>query len=424
MDKIRCVVLSPRNSSVKRLRLLYLGFAFPPGVAALNPGLNPAGHALETQMMIELREHFEVRSAGVLPLDPPSIEAADPASGIVHDVILLEKAPELYHRFRSLACLKAQYRRWGASGWEPDAVLVYNLSPIYNQFLLWLRRHPHCPKLVLLLLDSPSLGVPMHRWKRFRRRFKPMYTPDYDMIWRFDACIGLSRTTEKYFRPRQVPFLWMPGGCTPARAAQADENVFEERNGSMRLGYFGALAEHAGVRPLIDTLLSARVPASLEICGYGKLGETVSAMATQNPRIKFRGLLTPADCLSFGRSCDVLVNPRPASYGNENNFSSKLFDYSLAGRAILTSKLSGVEDVLGPEAFYFDPEDFNRSLGKNLLYLASISRSELDRRGAAIQERVISHFSWPKQGARLASFLIQVCLGQPSRAQVPEAIAA
>jgi hypothetical protein len=417
-------VLSQRNSSRKRLRLLYLGFAFPSGVAELNPGLNPAGHALETQMMAELREHFEVRSAGVLPLAPPAIEAADPASGIAHDVILVEKPPELYHRFRSLACLKAQYRHWRASGWEPDTVLVYNLSPIYNQFLLWLRRHQNRPKLVLLLLDSPNLGVQMRRWKRFRRRFKPMYTPDSDMIWRFDACVGLSRTTEKYFRPRQVPFLWMPGGCSPARAALASENLFEHRNGSMRLGYFGALAEHAGVRPLIDTLLAAQIPASLEICGYGKLGETVSTLATQNTRLKFHGLLTPADCLSFGRSCDVLVNPRPASHGNENNFSSKLFDYALAGRAILTSKLSGVEEVLGPEAFYFDPHDFTRNLRGSLQLLANTSRPELDRRGAAIQQRVLSSFSWTKQGARLASFLTQVCTGGHSSAQEPEALAA
>jgi hypothetical protein len=376
-------------------------------------------------MIEELRDHFEVRSAGVLPLEPPLVATADPSSGIAHDIILLEKPPELFHRFRSLGCLKAQYRRWRTSGWEPDVVLVYNLSPIYNQFLLWLRRHPKPPKLALLLLDSPNLGVPMHRWKRFRRRFKPMYTPDGDMIWTFDACIGLSITTEKYFRPRNVPFLWMPGGCTPARAEHFEDNsCFSERNGSMRLGYFGALAEHAGVRPLIDTVLSAQIPACLEICGYGRLSETVSALADQHARLKFHGLLTPSDCLSFGRSCDVLVNPRPASHGNENNFSSKLFEYALAGRSILTSKLSGVEDVLGPDAFYFDPHDFQESLRENLYMLANTPRAELDRRGAAVQQHVTSRFSWAKQGGRLAAFLRQVCTGEIIKDELPQAIAA
>jgi glycosyltransferase involved in cell wall biosynthesis len=362
-----------------------------------------------------------VRSAGVLPLEPPSLQMADPKSGIPHDIILLEKPPELYHRFRSLACLKAQYRHWRSTGWEPDVVLVYNMSPIYNQFLRWLRRYPSCPKLVLLLLDSPNLGVPTRPWKQFRRRFKPMYTPDSDMIWRFDAGVGLSKITERYFRPRNVPFLWMPGGCSPSRACPQDRSGFRQRNGSVRLGYFGALADHAGIRPLVDTVLTAKVPATLEICGYGKLSDTLKALADENSRLKFHGLLTPADCLQFGLTCDVLVNPRPATHGNENNFSSKLFEYALTGRSILTSNLSGAEEVLGPQAYYFDPRDFDRSLRENLFALTNTSRMELDRRGEAIRQRVVSEFCWTKQGQRLANFLQQICTGKAAGLEEPAA---
>jgi glycosyltransferase involved in cell wall biosynthesis len=287
--------------------------------------------------------------------------------------------------------------------------MVYNLSPIYNQFLLWLRKQTKCPKLVLLLLDSPNLGVPQQRWKTFRRRFKPMYTPDSEMLGRFDACVGLSKVTEKYFGPRQVPFLWMPGGCNPKRAATVDSARFPARNGSLRLGYFGCLSEHAGVRPLVETVLGSGVSATVEICGYGRLDDKLSRVASQDPRLKFHGLRTPDDCLAFGQSCDVLVNPRPATHGNENNFSSKLFDYALTGRAILTSRLSGAEDVLGPEAFYFDPQSFEPSLQQALVTLAASSRAELDRRGQAIRSQVTSQFSWNRQGARLASFLQGLC---------------
>jgi glycosyltransferase involved in cell wall biosynthesis len=251
-----------------------------------------------------------------------------------------------------------------------------------------------------------------------------MYTPDCDMIWRFDACIGLSKTTERYFIPRKVPFLWMPGACTPSRARFSNYGSFPERNGVVRLGYFGALADHAGVEPLIESVLATHLPVSLEICGYGKLADAVRATAERDTRIKFHGLLTPAQCLSFGRACDVLVNPRPATHGNENNFSSKLFDYALAGRSILTSNLSGVEEVLGPDAFYFDPHDFNKNLRKNLATLARTHRSELDRRGTSVQQHVLSDFSWSRQGARLANFLTQVCNGLSPIEEPSEALAA
>jgi glycosyltransferase involved in cell wall biosynthesis len=401
-------------------RLLYLGFAFPPGVASLYPNLNPAGHALETQMISQLRRHFDIRSVGVLPVEPPEFEAANPASGIAHDLLLLDKPPELCHRLHSLTRLKNQYRAWRRTGWEPDLVVVYNLSPIYNQFIVWLRGQSKSPKLVLLLLDSADLGQKTRWLKQVRRRFKPMFTPDAEMISCFDACVGLSRTVEQYFQPRQIPFLWMPGGCTPGRAITNGASTAPfERQDSPKFGYFGALGAHAGVKPLVETFLKSNIAGTLEICGYGKGGDSLAAFNNGHERIRYHGLLSPAECLRFGRSCDVLINPRPISHGNENNFASKLFEYALCGRAILTSRLSGADSVLGPEALYFDPRDFEPSLREAFEAIATIPRTELDRRGAAIQERITGTFSWESQAARLAGFLKN--LDSPAAAVVERA---
>ncbi|HVV71999.1 MAG TPA: glycosyltransferase [Verrucomicrobiae bacterium] len=397
-------------------RLLYLGFAFPPGMAALHPSRNPAGHALETQMVNELRRYFEVRSVGILPIEPEPTELADPASGIEHELLLLEKAPEVWHRFNSFVRLQRQYRAWCASGWEPDAVLVYNLSPIYNQFLNWLRRQPCRPKLVLLLADSSNLGQKTRWLKQFRRRFKPMFTPDSEMIGRFDACVGLSRGVQKYFQPHQIPFLWMPGGCTPARAFRNHApRTSATASPGRRFGYFGALGAHSGVRQLIKAFQACETSATLEVCGYGKVNETLDALLRSHPRVIYHGLKSPDECLNFGRSCDVLVNPRPATHGNENNFASKLFDYALCGRAIMTTWLSGVQEVLGPEAFYLDAHNLEADLQRELARISGIPRRELKRRGEAIQARVLSNFSWPVQAYRMASFLREVC-GLPALA--------
>lgn len=396
----------------KPLRLLYLGFAFPPGVQALFPGINPAGHALETQMISHLRNFFEVRSVGLLPVAPPRWEAADPLSGVAHELVLVERPPELWYRLRSLAALKQQFRRWDAQGWAPDLVLVYNMSPVYNQFLLWLRRQHRAPKLVLLLLDSPYLGQKVPWLKRARRRLKPMYVSDDEMITRFDACAALSQATEKYFRPLGTPFIWLPGGCSPARALSKNGSV---RNGSrspVRFGYFGCLGAHAGVRQLVDAFVASGPSATLELCGYGKAADELAEIARREPRVKFLGLLTPEECLRFGRECDVLVNPRPATHGNENNFASKLFDYALSGSAILTSRLSGVENVLGPDAFYFDPHEFHTSLTEQLRQLAATPAYELARRGAAVQRKVLREFDWAEQAHKLAIFMENLVLPQ------------
>lgn len=363
-------------------------------------------------MVSELRRHFEIRSAGLLPFEPPErrSDAVDKASGIDHEIILVEKPPELVHRVRALNRLKSQYCAWQATGWQPDAVMVYNLSPVYNAFFTWLRRQPRCPKLILLLLDSPNLGQTLPWLKRFRRRFKPLYVPDSEMILRFDACAGLSQATEKYFAPRGIPFLWIPGGCTPARALLDEASCRPpERDAPIRFGYFGALGPYAGAKRLAEVFLERGIPGTLEVCGHGAGREDFERLAQAHPVLRFHGLLTPDESLRFGRGCDVLVNPRPLSHGNENNFASKLFDYALTGRAILTTQLSGVESVLGPEAYYFDAQDFTADLGRKLLELSGRPRMELNRRGLAIQRRILTEYSWEKQAARLASFITQVC---------------
>src|SRR5262249_46518044 len=110
-------------------------------------------------------------------------------------------------------------------------------------------------------------------------------------------------------------------------------------------------------------------------------------------------------------------------HGNQNNFPSKLFDYAMTATAILTSRLSGVENVLGPNAYYFDPFNFEGSISQSLRAIAGTSRSEILRRGAAMRDRVLGEFSWKKQGARLAEFMCNPA-GEHAGAEPARALAA
>jgi glycosyltransferase involved in cell wall biosynthesis len=392
-----------------KFRLLYLSFAFPPGLHLRYPSINPAGHGWETQMAAALRSHFDFRSVGILPFPVQELPAdADPASGIAHELLLVDQAPELWHRAVSLRQLKREYWGWRKLNWRPQAVLVYNLMPVYNQFIRWLRRQSERPKLVLLLLDSSQLGKELSPWKRLRYRLKPFAALDEDMLGQFDACIGLSAGTKKYAATRQQPFLWMPGACTPSRAPKPAPDA-QRAAGPMRFCYFGALAPHAGVLEMTKVFLQTAGESELHICGHGRQSAELEEMAKQSSRLKFHGLLPmPEDCLKFGQSCDVLVSPRPPGHGNENNVPSKLFEYALCGRAMVASRMSGIDEVLGPEAFYFEPDNYAATLRSALELSAKTSRAELHRRGTAISQRVMGEFNWPRQALRMAEFIQRV----------------
>ncbi|MCB1128773.1 MAG: glycosyltransferase, partial [Verrucomicrobiae bacterium] len=225
-----------------------------------------------------------------------------------------------------------------------------------------------------------------------------------------DAAIGFSRDTERFFALRGVPWHWMPGGVTAEGGCpEADRPA----SGPLTFAYFGALAEHAGILPLIEAFLASGVPGHLHICGHGQLGPIITTIAARSENLHFHGLLaTPDDCVAWARKFDVLVNPRPATWGNENNFPSKVFQYALAGRAILTTRLSGVEHVLGPGAVVIEPDPLVDNLKQAILATAQTDRIELRRRGEEIRQRVLGNYSWRRQARRVARFLERVAGGQ------------
>ena len=107
----------------------------------------------------------------------------------------------------------------------------------------------------------------------------------------------------------------------------------------------------------------------------------------------------------WAQKVDVLINPRLPIQGLENSFPSKIFDFGMTGKAILSTRLSGVDKVLGEEGIYLETEDFAGSLRQKLREVAAMDRTELQRRGTAIRERVLKEFNWDEQARRMIEFL-------------------
>lgn len=398
---------------ISPLRVLYLGISFPPGQADRYPGVNPAGHTFESGMLEELSGLCDLRTVTTLPVElgpEPASTSAASSVGWPHRLALLDAPPHALNRWRSVRKLRRWLVRQIHEGWAPDVVLSYNTMPIYNAFLRGLRGSDR-PSRVLLMLDSPQLGRRLSFAKRLRMKLKPFTDSEEAMLPLFDGCIGLSRDVERYFSPRKTPFLWMPGGCSRTRAALVPEGGVADHDPTrpLRFGYFGSLGPHAGPVELAKLFASMDSPHELVLCGYGKQAAELEELSRRHRGIRFDGWLeTAADTVRFGSSCDVLVNPRPPGHGNENNFPSKLFDYALCGRAVISTRLSGADAVLGPEAFYVDAAAYSESLLGMLRSAGACSAAELLRKGRAIRSHVMAGYSWSIQAARIVEFLDRV----------------
>ena len=394
----------PPHMTNHRLSLLYLGNAFPPGVTWVFRPLCVTASVYETRMVQALAAQVKISSVGLLPakiwghLDGPK----DDSGGLENELLLWDRKPELWHRWRSWRKLRRFYLEKTRRDGVPDVLLVRNLQPVYNHFVKWLRRQPGRPLIVLLLGDSGGLGEQISPSRRLRYQFKPMMLLDEESVLLYDACLVSGINAKRYFEPRGVPWIWIP--CA-FHCAYDPPPPDPGRAGPIQFGYFGALSDHSAILPLVRTFLDSGVPGSLHVCGHGPLAGELEQLAKRHPNFHFDGFLpTQADCLAWAQKVDVLINVRLPLWGQDNSAPSKVFEYGVAGKAILSTRTAGMDEILGSEGIYIETDHFEDSLRQKLRAVAAMERAELQRRAAIIRTRMLKEFNWDEQSRRIVEF--------------------
>jgi len=401
----------------RRLRLLYLGNAFPPGMAGENlvtadSFLTP--HLSETRLAQELSRLTEVATVGLLPGKSWKRlrEPRDDSPGLKHELVLWDRNPALWHRWSSWRKLRRLYLEKTRREGMPDVVLVRDLQHVYNHFVKWLHRQPQHPLIVLMLGDSGGLGEQIRWTRRWRYRFKPMQMLEDQAVLLYDACLISGPKARRYFDPRQVPWLWTPSAFNFNYEPPPPD---PHQSGPIRFGYFGTLSERSGVVTLANTFLNARLPGTLHVCGHGNSAEALKQLAKQNPNFHFDGFLPKqSDCLAWAQKVDVLINLRLPFWGQENSAPSKVFEYGAAGKAILSTRTSGMDEILGEEGIYIETDNFEESLRRKLEEVSAMDRAELQRRAKIIHDRITKNYSWSEQSRRIVEFLTRLVADRSS----------
>jgi glycosyltransferase involved in cell wall biosynthesis len=394
--------------SDRRLRLLYLGNAFPPGMAGENftnaaSFLTP--HLSETLLVNGLAELADVSSVGLLPGKgwKRLAMSKDNSPGLNHDLVLWDKNPALWHRWDSWQKLRSYYLEKVGRDEMPDVLVVRNLQHVFNHFVKWLRKQPKRPIIVLLLGDSGGLGEAIPPLRRFRYKFKPMQMLEHEAVLLYDACLVSGLNAKRFFEPRGVPWTWIPCGFH-FNYEPPPPNPTEK--GPIRFGYFGTLTERSGIRTLIKAFVDAKLPGTLHVCGHGQLSEELKELAQKHSNIIFDGFLPrQSDCLPWAQRIDVLVNLRLPYWGQDISAPSKVFEYGVAGKAILSTRTAGIDEILGKEGIYIETENFEESLRQKLIEISAMDRGELQRRAMIIRDRIVTNYSWAEQARRIVEFL-------------------
>jgi glycosyltransferase involved in cell wall biosynthesis len=221
-------------------------------------------------------------------------------------------------------------------------------------------------------------------------------------ISRFDGQIALTRMIVEDFAPH-VPALLLEGGVDTSEAGDVTPPAESER----RIVLFsGTLSEVNGTRLMLDAFSLIEDPAySLQIFGRGPLEDLVIAAATKDSRVEFRGFQPNAEILRSQRQATVLLNPRPTDHPiTKYTFPSKLLEYMLSGRPVITTRLAGISDDYFPHLFILEP-DTPQALAHLIERVCSMPEADIEAFGRNARQFVLRDKSWAHQGERVFAFL-------------------
>jgi glycosyltransferase involved in cell wall biosynthesis len=385
----------------RRLRLLYLGNAFPPGWG----GRLVHNHIYSGEVFLiqKLSRFAEVSSVGLLLKDfwPKRFEPTDDSPGLEHELMLYD-FPGRWHRWISWRKLRRYYLEKVKKEGMPDVLIVRNLQHVFNHFVQWLRRQPKRPVIVLLLGDSGGLDKKVNRWRRLRYKLKPIQMLEVESVLMYDAAILSGISAKRYFERRGIPWVWHPAVYKFEYTPPPPGN----ENGPIRFGYFGRLIKGYAAIQVVQIFLKAGIQGTLHVCGCGDQAEELEKLAKLHPNFHFDGFLAKeSDCLDWAQKVDVLINSRLPVDGQENSFPSKILEYGIAGKAILSTRVGGVYEAIGEDGIYFDAENFEESLLEKIREVSAMNRDELQRRAQAIRRRILSEFNADEQARRVFEFL-------------------
>jgi glycosyltransferase involved in cell wall biosynthesis len=226
-------------------------------------------------------------------------------------------------------------------------------------------------------------------------------------ISRFDGQISLTEMIVEDFAP-QVPALILEGGVDD-RETTAIEPAPAPADDDRRVILFsGTLNEINGTRLMLDAFALIEDPRyRLKVFGHGPVEHLVAHAAQRDPRVEHGGFLPNREILCEQRRATVLLNPRPSHQRiTRYTFPSKVLEYMLSGRPVITTRLPGIPSDYTPHLF-FVADETPRGLARTILDVCSRPDAELEAFGEAARRFVLANKTWRRQGERVFEFVSQ-----------------
>ncbi len=281
-----------------------------------------------------------------------------------------------------------------------DVLMLYDMYPNQGVPMAMLRKKVN-DRTVCLLADLSIGGVAKEEGlRKFLRRFY-----DGSTLSNMKKCnnyIVLNENAAKEFAPHSQ-YIVMDGGVEPSE--YPTETIGwdgKEKN----IIYTGALVDYSGIMNLIDAIaLLEDSSIVLDIYGDGFLKSEIEAIASQNPRIRYHGRVSNQEAMAAQQSAWLLANPRPTeSHIAQVTFPSKIFEYLMSGRPVMTTRLNGFSADYDQLLFWVDG-NMPESLATCINDINCVDDGALTQRAQDARAYLLKNKTWEQNARKVHSFL-------------------
>ena len=218
-----------------------------------------------------------------------------------------------------------------------DVVMSYDMYPTQGISMSKLRKKVD-GKTICLLADLSIGGV--QKLRGVKKLLRWIY--DKNTLSNIKKCrhyIVLNENVVKTYIPN-CKYMVMDGGIEPAEFA---EKGYYWDGKQKNIIYTGALVDYSGIMNLINAMgFVENADIVLDIYGDGPLKSKIEEIAKQDDRIRYYGKVDNQEAMKKQQTAWLLANPRPVdTLIAQVTFPSKIFEYLMSGRPVMTTRLNG-----------------------------------------------------------------------------------
>lgn len=226
-------------------------------------------------------------------------------------------------------------RRYRQQHKNEKIVIILENSPMGAAVCSTLLKRLYKIACFSITIDTPFTGAVSFRGLIGKINYWCFKTGQHQLK-RFNGIITFTQEACKQLN-LHIPCCEFAIGFNLQRFPAKAPDTFRE-DADKKIVYTGTLIYYNGIIEMLDAFKRLGRQYQLHIYGYGPLEKDVQEAAQKYPNIIYHGRFSPNDTQQILSKYDLLLNLRVLDSFIENfTFPSKLIDYMLSGKSILSS---------------------------------------------------------------------------------------